>query len=929
MKNALFTALLIAAVSLLSCNQQASLQPEQLRTEYLTDPLGIDITTPRLSWQINSKERGLLQGAYQVLVASSKEKLDQEEGDLWDSKKVSSDRSVSVTYAGRPLTSRTGCYWKVKVWDQKGNESAWSQPAHWTIGLLQPSDWTAKWTGWDSVLTTDKPRDTFPRVSARYFRKDFETKQNITKAVVYICGLGTYELFINGQRIGDQVLAPAVSEYNKRAYYNTFDITTQLQQGANAVGVTLGNGRFYTMRWGFKGIPPITHYGYPKMRLQLEITYNDGTTEKVISDDSWKVTAKGPVVANNEYDGEEYDANQEMPGWNKPGFPANGWEQAQLVQNPTAIQEAQKTEFIKVTETIKPISVKEVKPGRFIFDMGQNLVGWARLHVKGNKGTQVTLRFAERLQDDSTLYLANIRSAQVTDKYTLKGGDEEVWEPAFTYHGFRYVEVTGYPGKPAPEALEGRVVHDALDITGSFETSNDVINQVYKNAFWGIRGNYRSMPTDCPQRDERMGWLGDRGMGSTGESFMFFNRNLYAKWLQDIEDAQNEAGSVPDVAPTYWRMYSDNITWPGAYLLIANMLYNQYGDSMPIVKHYPSMKKWLYYMRDKYMKDNILTKDTYGDWCMPPESPELIHSKDPARKTPGDYLSTVFYYHMLKLMERFAAVGGHPDEVQEWRGFSEKVKLAFNNKFLKKDSGYYANNTATANVFALAYQLAPEGERKAVFKNIVDRTLGEHKGHISTGLVGAEWLMRTLSLNGRPDIAYQLATNTTYPSWGYMAKNGATTIWELWNGNTADPAMNSGNHVMLLGDLLIWYYECLAGIKADTTQPGFKHIVMRPVFPAGLDKVKAGFYSMYGPVKSEWSRKNGELDWQVTVPGNATAIIYIPAAAAKDVKEGNSDAEKTEGLRFLRMEDGHAVFEAGSGNYHFTVKGAPGLAYKP
>lgn len=887
----------------------------RLRCEYRENPLGIDATAPRLSWEITSNKRNVMQQAYQIMVASSLESLKADKADLWNSGKVSSDQSLGVTYAGKPLETGNACFWKVKVWTSDGKESAWSEPGSWTMGLLQPSDWQAVWIGLDSAFAGDRPTDTFTRLSARYLRKDFRLPKKVKKATAYISGVGLYELYLNGSKTGKDVLAPGPTEYNKRTFYNTYDVTSQLQQGDNAIGAILGNGRYFSMRGNGSGLPPVTNFGYPKMICQLNVVYEDGSTDRIVTDNSWKVTAAGPVGANNEYDGEEYDATKEMPGWSKPGFNAASWLPVQLVSKPGELLVAQMNNNIRVMDTVKALQVKEIKPGVFIYDMGQNFVGWVRLKVKGASGTQVALRFAERLNDDGSLYMANLRSAKVTDKYTLSGKDTEEWEPRFTYHGFRYVEVTGYPGKPDLSAIEGRVVYDDMATTGHFETSNEVINQIYKNAYWGIRGNYRGMPTDCPQRDERMGWLGDRAVGARGESFIFDNHLLYAKWLQDIEDAQTPAGSVPDVAPTYWRMYSDNMTWPAAYLIIANLLYEQYGDDQPIRKHYASMKKWMAYMKDKYMKEYILTKDTYGDWCMPPESPELIHSKDPARKTAGDFLGTAFYYHLLTLMERFATITGNTADVASFKALGENVKMAFNKKFLNQEGGYYANNTPTANIFSLAYQLAPEDKQKQVFQHIADKTLNDYKGHISTGLVGAEWLMRTLTNYGRGDIAYQLATNTTYPSWGYMAKEGATTIWELWNGNTADPAMNSGNHVMLLGDLVVWYYQHLGAIQPDPDAPGFKKIIMKPLIAGDLKKADASYHSGYGMIRSNWEKTDKSFKWRISVPVNTHATVYVPAKDNKNIKEGGKPLADNKDVKFLRMEDGYAVYEIPSGDY--------------
>lgn len=899
-------------------NTASTILPQQLLCERMVNPQGIDAVTPRLSWISTATERAQVQTAYRIIVASSLKNLKANMGDIWDSKKVESSESLNVLYSGKPLTSTMACYWKVKVWDKKGVESTWSQPSQWTMGLLNDSDWKGKWIGLDKAMGADDIKSEASRLSARMVRKEFTAKKKIKRAVAYVCGLGLFEFSVNGKKIGDQVLAPALSEYNKRAYYMTFDVTGQLKAGNNALGILLGNGRFFAPRT--TSPMKTTKSGYPKALVQLSLEYEDGSTENISSDASWKVSADGPIISNNEYDGEEYDATKEMRGWDKPGFNDSKWINAELVEPGSPKLCAQMTEPIKVKETLKPISVNEVSPGIFIFDMGQNLVGWTKLRVKGPKGTTVSLRFSETLLPNGQLYLANLRGAKVTDKYTLNGSGAEVFEPRFTYHGFRFVEVKGYPGKPDLFALDGKVVYDDMQTSGMFLSSNKTINTIYKNAYWGIRGNYRSIPTDCPQRDERQGWLGDRAMGSKGESFIFNNENLYAKWMQDIEDAQRNDGSVPDVAPTYWAIYSDNVTWPGAYLIISNMLYDQYANMEPIRKHYDSFRKWVMYMKDKHLKDGILVKDTYGDWCMPPESAKLIHSLDPSRKTSGEVLSTTYYYNMLTLMERFANLLNKPGDAKEYSELAAIVYKAYNNKFYNSSLNYYANNTATANLLSLAYGLVPDENKSSVFENIVNKTEKEFNGHISTGLVGAQWTMRLLTQFGRPDIAYKLATNTDYPSWGYMASQGATTIWELWNGNTADPAMNSGNHVMLLGDLIIWYYENLAGIKGNPEQPGFKHIIMSPLVTGDLKFVNASFQSPYGLIVNEWKKEGDTFVMKVEIPVNATATLGFPTTNVASITENGKAIQLIKEIKFEKTESNRSYFSVGSGTYSFKMK---------
>jgi alpha-L-rhamnosidase len=911
--------IIISALFLISCNNRESeiLHLSNLRTEMLTDPEGIDVVNPKLTWEISGNQRGIIQSAYRILVASTPGKLEANEGDFWDSGKIKSDQSILVAYEGKPLSSRKRCYWKVKVWSEKG-ESDWSKPASWSMGLLYEKDWLGHWIGFNKIFPWDDITF-FSRLSARYFRKEFTSTKEIQHATMNIIGLGLYELYINGQKIGNQVLSPTPTDYLKNVKYNVFDVTGNIQTGKNTVGVVLGNGRYFTMRH-YKPYK-VKDFGYPKLLLQLEIEYSDGTKSVITSDESWKGTADGPILSNNEYDGEEYDARKEMPGWSTAGFNDSKWNRAEYVQEPGGAIEAQMNENMKVMESIKPVSINLIKPDTYILDLGQNIAGWVKMKVKGPKGRQVKLRFAEILQADGSLFTYNLRDAKVTDIYTLKGGDTEVWEPSFIYHGFRYVEISGYPGKPTIDDFEGRVVSDNMETLGTFETSNTITNQIFKNACWGILSNYKGMPVDCPQRNERQPWLGDRAIGSYGESFIFGNAGLYTKWMDDIQNSQKADGSICDVAPAYWRYYSDNITWPGTYLLICDMLYNQFGDKTSIEKHYPSMKKWMDYMKKCYMTESfIITKDSYGDWCVPPETIEAGRGKSADVKHPSSLISTAYYYHMLQLMERFAILTGNDADKVEFVTLADSIKTGFNNKFFHSDSSYYGDNKLTDNLLPLSFGMVPDGQTKNVFKNITNTIEKKNNGHLSCGVIGIQWLMRALTENGRSDLAFKIATNITYPSWGYMIENGATTIWELWNGNTAAANMNSYNHVMLLGDLIVWYYENLAGIKSNPEMPGFKDIIMKPEIIDGLDFVNASYKSMHGLIKSEWVKETNSFSWNITIPGNTKALVYIPANAKSDVTESGEKAAISKGVKFLRMEQGTALFEVGSGEYNFKSK---------
>ena len=642
---------------------------------------------------------------------------------------------------GDPLVIATDDKWKTSnkeepTWNEvKFDDSAWVAAKELGPVGMAP---------WGKVRTSEDRR-----LPARWLRKDFAVAKPIRRATVSLSGLGLSELYLNGAKVGNHVLSPGATDYAKRELYVTYDVTPQIHNGANAIGVILGNGRYYTMR--SKVYSSMTSYGFPKLLLNLRIEYMDGTASELTSDDTWKLSADGPIVANNEYDGEEYDARKEFVGWSEPGFNDSHWQRAQLMPAAAGKLSAELINPIRVTQTIKPVSVKELSPGKFIFDMGQNMVGWCRLTVSGPAGTQVTLRHAETLNADGSMYMANLRGAHVTDIYTLKGSGTEIWEPRFTYHGFRYVEMTGYPGKPTLDTLAGRVVNDDVQSVGEFECSNPLLDQIYKNIVWGTRGNYRSLPTDCPQRDERQGWMGDRSEESKGESYLFDITALYTKWLTDMEDSQKDSGSVPDVCPAHWPIYSDNVVWPSTTVFVPNMLYRQYDDQAVIARHYDSAKRWVDYMTS-FVKYGLISKDQYGDWCVPPEEPTLIHSKDPKLQTGKTLLATTYFYHDLRLMERYAKMLGRTQDAAQYHQQADDMLAAFNAKFLNRDSNQYDNGTQTSCVLPLAFGMVPEEKRKSIFDHLVEKITVESKNHIGTGLVGGQFLNQVLSDNGRADL---------------------------------------------------------------------------------------------------------------------------------------------------------------------------------
>jgi len=913
----LHTTFIIIILISFSAQAQNKISVTDLKCEMLTNPEGIDVLQPRLSWKIKANVNDVKQTSYQILASSSLEKLTAGNADLWDSGKVQSDASVNVLYNGKKLKDRQDIYWKVIVTTNKGEVKS-TEPAHFSIGILTYADWkSTRWIGYEKASPGDSISQ-YSRLSARYLRKEINLKKKVKSAKVYIMGMGLYELYINGNKIGDQVLAPVPTDYTKNVKYNVFDVTSQLQEGKNALGTILGNGRFFTMRQDYKPYK-IKTFGYPKMALQLFVEYTDGSKDVIRTDDSWKITTDGPILSNNEYDGEEYDARKEMKAWNTTNFDDKKWFSAEYVQEPGGFYEGQMSANMKIKGEVKPISITKTLKGTYILDMGQNMVGWLQLKVKGNAGDKITMKFAESLKPDGSLYIANLRDAKTTDIYTLKGEGEEVWEPRFIFHGFRFVEISGFKTKPGLENFVGKIVYDDIATTGTFDSSNPIMNQIFKNAWWGISGNYKGMPIDCPQRNERQPWLGDRTTGAYGESFLFDNQALYAKWLDDIKNAQTIDGGIPDVAPAFWRYYGDNVTWPGTYITVADMLYHQFGDIKVIEKQYPSMKKWMDYMEENYLVDDIMTKDKYGDWCVPPESLELIRSKDPSRLTDGELISSAFFYQLLNIMKKFAVIAHAEKDIAHYDDLTLRIKKAFNDKYFNAAKNNYANNTVTANLLPLTFGMVPAELQQKVFENLVHEVEVTKNGHVSTGVIGTQFLMRTLTNFGRGDLAFKLASNKTYPSWGYMVENGATTIWELWNGNTADPAMNSQNHVMLLGDLLIWYYENMAGIKSNPETPGFKQILMKPDFNAGLTYVNASYESIYGTIKSDWKKSKSKLDWKITIPANSSALVYLPASEASAVTVDNQKLDKAFSTSY-KLDHNFIVLNLSSGSYSIAVK---------
>jgi alpha-L-rhamnosidase len=848
----------------------AAVTVSHLRCENLLDPQGIDVAKPRLSWILESSRSNEKQTAYEVVVDG-----------LWDSGRVESDQSIQIQYGGKELAPATSYRWKVRVWDAEGNASDWSKSATFSTVL---KEWRAKWIGHDGEGTA-LWEDTHP-LPARYLRREFAVTKKVTRATAYVCGLGFFDLYLNGAKVSQDVMDPALSEYDKAAYVVTFDVTDRLNTGANALGVILGNGRFYGPR-----LPEgqqFTRFGYPKLLLQLEVEYADGTTTTVVSDESWRLTTDGPIRANNEYDGEEYDARMEMPGWDRTGFDDTKWKQAEIVHPPGGALKAQMIEPMKVTQIVHPVSITNPKPGTYIVDMGQNFYGTVLLKATEPRGTQVRMVSAYSLNPDGTLKIADNRTALSTDIYTFKGEGAEVWNPIFKGQGFRRVQVTGFPGTPTVDNFEGLVIHTAVEPVGEFESSNALVNRIHSALWWGTKMFLRSAPLD-PDRDERMAWTGDPAKDAESEAYNFNVEPFYATWMDDVESTQRADGSLPDVT-MYW-LFGYGVEWPSVFTIIPDWFIDFYGDSRVGETHYAAMKKWVLAMRMHEVADGTLEATSYRDWCDTSTIGGKVSDKG---STPGELVSSAYQYHNERIMERLAKQLGHAEDERTFRELADKLKIAYNNRFLDSKTHTYQGGTQTGYVLALAFGLAPAEQRDALIANLVDDIMVKHHGHLSVGLIGMQWLMQTLTDAGRPDVAWTIATQSTRPSWGYMLSKGATTIWERWDYDTRDPGMNSEALLIQAGNLDAWFYQTLAGIRPAA--PGFKKILIQPTVVGDLTWVKAHFDSPYGRIASDWKIEGNQLTMDVTVPVNTTATIVVPG------KNGGRH-------------------EVGSGHYQFTSEG--------
>ncbi len=981
---------LIALLSLMSCTAFASNDTElnNLRCEYHNNPLGIDITSPRLSWITQSEKRGWKQSAYQILVASSQENLDQDRGDLWDSGKTQAGQSIQIPYAGKPLLSHGQCFWKVKVWDQNGAASPWSQTATWSMGLLNEADWQAQWIGHDKAvkitpnrdaelagkghkititkalyglkgdpkkqidikeklqahvdagnlslkvtnefagkdpayeekkvleaqwlvedwksgivvneneicdLTIGRPKQYLP---APYLRKEFTVATGVKRAIVYATAQGVYELSLNGQRVSNDVFMPGWTDYKQRIYYTAYDVTDLLKEGPNAIGAILGDGWF---RGNISCIGQNKYGNKLRLKAQLHIDYQNGQSEILATDPSWKASY-GPILESDMQAGEVYDARLEMPGWSQAGFDQSSWSPIVTGASLKPLLQAYPGVPVRAVKELPAVKVSEPTPGTYVFDLGQNFSGWARLKVNGQAGDEVTMIFAEMLKDDGSAYTINLRSARAVDTYVLKGGGEEVWEPRFTFHGFRYVQVTGLKEKPTADTITGIVLYSDSPESSSFECSNPMVNKIQENIVWGQRSNYLEVPTDCPQRDERLGWTGDTQVFIRTGCYNQDVSEFFTKWMVDLMDTQNRQGLFGNQAPVFHGHGA--AAWACAGIICPWTIYKVYGDTRMIETHYDAMVRYM----DACGKDGLGGRKvhTWGDWLAPGGRP------------PTEFISAAYHAYTTSLMAEMAVALGKIDDATKYNKQFQDIRAHFQKTFVKAD-GKIGRELQTAYCMALSFDLLTAAQRKQAEAHLIERIKADNY-HLTSGFLGIPILLPTLTDMGRSDIAYRMIQNTTYPSWGYSIEQGATTIWERWNSYSKDRGfgdvkMNSFNHYSL-GACGEWMFRSMLGIETDGA--GFKKITMKPELGEGITWAKGHYDSIQGRIGSDWKIENKTFHWNITVPANTTATVYVPTKDAAAVTESGKPANKADGLKFLRMEKDRAVYQVSAGSYGFV-----------
>tara|TARA_R110002049_G_scaffold309206_1_gene518567 strand:+ start:32648 stop:35449 length:2802 start_codon:yes stop_codon:yes gene_type:complete len=894
---------------------------DKILCENRIDPIGIDAKSPRLSWVLVSNKRNTSQSAYQTQVFTSM--VTDKNNLIWDSGKVTSAQSVHISYEGPELISSKKYYWRVRVWDQNGSGSKWSPINSWQMGLLHASEIRADWIEVNSQSAIDR--------SSPLFRNEFKVSKKITSAIATITSHGLYLAYINGQKIGDAYFTPGWTSYNKRLQYQTYDVTKLLQQGNNAVGAMLGSGWYRgKLAWGDE------KYGKTlALLLQIEVKYTDGTSEIMGTNKNWK-TATGKILNSEIYNGETIDARKEKAGWKLPNYNDTDWGLVTIKNFDKNNLVATINEPIRKHETFKPIAVITTPEGDQVLDFGQNLVGFVQVKIKGNNGDTIVLKHAEVLDKNGNFYTANLREAAQENTYILKGGVEEIFEPHFSWQGFRYVRVKGISGKLNPENFTAIALYSDMNTTGNFTTSNQLINQLQHNIEWGQKGNFLDVPTDCPQRDERLGWTGDAQVFFNTAAFNMQVDNFFTKWMKDVKADQLENGSVPHVIPNVLNPHdSGSAGWADVATIIPWNMYLSFGDRTILENQYTSMKGWVDYISSQ--SDNYLWNkgSHFGDW--------LFYRPDDdndgrAALTDKNLIAQCFYANSTQLLINASKVLGKQDEAITYKALLKNIKEAFINEYMTPNGGLISNSQ-TAYVLALNFDMLPENLRTQAAKRLADN-VKSYNYHLTTGFLGTPYLCHVLTRFGHHDLAYTLLMQKSYPSWLYPVTQGATTIWERWdgqkpNGDFQTTSMNSFNHYAYgaIGD---WMYKTLGGINSssETDGVGYKKIILKPHVAnklvskeeeeqsedEKLTMVKTDLDTYYGKISSHWKKNENQFLMDFTIPVNTTAELHIPTNAIEKIMEGTSKLSKSKDIKIIATSATEIIVALGSGNYHFTIE---------
>jgi len=881
----------------------------QLLCNNLSNPIGVGVMHPDFSWQLTSQKRNVMQIAYEIRVGNNESGLKKNNGLLWSTHKIQTDQSVHINYGGSPLQSGKKYFWQVRVWDNYGNVSGWSTPAFFQMGLLNTADWKAKWIEPGFVDSVGQ--------ASPMFRKQFSAEKKIKSATVFITAHGLYEAQINGHRVGVDYFTPGWTSYNKRLQYQEYDVTDLIKKGNNAIGLTLGSG-WYRGHLAWDNNKNI--YGKDiSLLLQLSITYTDGSVKTIVSDESWKSTT-GSIISSSIYNGETIDDRLKKNGWTLPGYDDSKWSGVEIGDFTNENLIAAINEPATKHETFKPVKIITTPKGEKVIDFGQNLVGWVMLKVKGDAGDTVIIQHAEVLDKQGNFYTANLRAAKATSTYILNGKGEEFFEPHFTYYGFRYIKVEGIKGDLNPDDFIAVAIYADMKPTGTFTSSNELINQLQHNIQWGQKGNFLNVPTDCPQRDERLGWTGDAQVFSRTASFNMNVNNFFDKWMKDVAADQFADGAVPHVIPNVLGPDGGGSTgWSDVATIVPWNMYLAYGDKKILEDQYASMKAWVEYMHHQSHDDLWNTGFHFGDWLF-----YIPTNNNDGRGTlTNKYLiAQCFYAHSTQLLINAAKVLGKTEDVETYSALLKRIKEAYMKEYVTPN-GRIISGTQTAYVLALNFDMLPEDLRKQTAERLVEN-IKSYDNHLTTGFLGTPYLCEVLTRFGYDSVAYKLLLQKTYPSWLYPVTMGATTIWERWDGEKPDstfedPGMNSFNHYAYgaIGD---WMYRKMAGLDTYEDGVGYKHIKIKPHIGGGFTYASASLNTYYGNVSNSWKIENGNLLMDVEIPPNTTATVYVPAVNAESIKENEKILPAVESIKVKGNEDGYVVLELGSGIYHFVVE---------